>query len=289
MKLVTYNIQFGRGKDMINDLDRIASEVDGADIICLQEVDRYWQRSGDVDQAQWFTNHFPHYHVEYGAGVNICADSRDDDGRINHRRQQFGNMTLSRFPLAYCRHHLLPKYASTGPISIQRSALECIVQINQRTVRVLNTHLTHLSSETRAPQVNSLLSIHNRGTLDGSPVCGDLSQSYWQTNTELPQPPLETICVGDFNFEPGSDNYTAMTGPVSDYGGRIINPSGFMDARVAAGHEENAGATSDVQGRRAKLDHIFISPSLADLVQDCWIDDEAQGSDHEPLWLKIEL
>ncbi len=46
MKIVTYNIQFGLGKDGRFDLEKIASEVDGADIIALQEVERYWQRSG---------------------------------------------------------------------------------------------------------------------------------------------------------------------------------------------------------------------------------------------------
>jgi endonuclease/exonuclease/phosphatase family metal-dependent hydrolase len=50
IKIVTYNIQFGLGKDGRFDLERIAAEVDGADVIALQEVERNWQRSGNVDQ-----------------------------------------------------------------------------------------------------------------------------------------------------------------------------------------------------------------------------------------------
>jgi len=42
MKIVTYDIQLGLGKDGRNDLARIAREVDGADIIALQEVERNW-------------------------------------------------------------------------------------------------------------------------------------------------------------------------------------------------------------------------------------------------------
>ncbi len=38
MNFVTYNIQFGLGKDGRFDLERIAGEVDGADVIALQEV-----------------------------------------------------------------------------------------------------------------------------------------------------------------------------------------------------------------------------------------------------------
>lgn len=51
MKLVTYNIQFGKGLDGRVDLDRIADEIRGADIIALQEVERFWPRSGNTDQV----------------------------------------------------------------------------------------------------------------------------------------------------------------------------------------------------------------------------------------------
>ena len=49
MKIVTYNIQYGLGKDDRYDLARIAREVEDADVIALQEVERHWQRSGCVD------------------------------------------------------------------------------------------------------------------------------------------------------------------------------------------------------------------------------------------------
>ena len=52
MKFMTYNIQFGRGLDGIYDLDRIARTVESADVIALQEVERYFPRSGYVDQVK---------------------------------------------------------------------------------------------------------------------------------------------------------------------------------------------------------------------------------------------
>ena len=39
MLFVSYNIQFGRGKDRRFDLPRIAAEIEGADVIAQQEVD----------------------------------------------------------------------------------------------------------------------------------------------------------------------------------------------------------------------------------------------------------
>lgn len=42
IRLVSYNIQYGTGLDGRVDLDRIVGEIDGADIICLQEVEAHW-------------------------------------------------------------------------------------------------------------------------------------------------------------------------------------------------------------------------------------------------------
>ena len=51
MKIVTYNIQYARGRDDRFDLGRIAETVGGADVIGLNEVERFWPRDGvAVDQ-----------------------------------------------------------------------------------------------------------------------------------------------------------------------------------------------------------------------------------------------
>ena len=50
MKLVTYNIQYTKGKDYRYDVDRIVQAIKGADVIALQEVERFWKRSGMTDQ-----------------------------------------------------------------------------------------------------------------------------------------------------------------------------------------------------------------------------------------------
>jgi endonuclease/exonuclease/phosphatase family metal-dependent hydrolase len=55
VKLVTYNIQYGLGKDNRYDLARIAREIEDADVIALQEVEHHWvvehhwRRSSCVD------------------------------------------------------------------------------------------------------------------------------------------------------------------------------------------------------------------------------------------------
>ena len=51
MKFVTFNIQYGLGRDGRYDLDRTARGVEGADVVALQEVERFWKRSGNLDQV----------------------------------------------------------------------------------------------------------------------------------------------------------------------------------------------------------------------------------------------
>ena len=212
----------------------------------------------------------------------------------NNTRRQFGNMLLSRQPILYSRHHLLPKYASTGPLSIQRSALEAMVEINGRPLRLYSIHLTHLSAATRLPQVEQLLAIHRNAAFEGTPVCGDVSAFDWADRAGPQEVPQEAILLGDFNFQPDSREYDLVVGPVSDYGGRIANPCGFVDAWCAADPAADpaaaaAGFTSDVNGKPARLDYCFVSNSLASRVRACRVDEDAVGSDHFPLWTEIDL
>ena len=71
IKIVTYNIQFGRGRDSKVDLGRIIDAVRGADVIALQEVDRFWTRSDMVDQVEVLVDAFPGYDYAFGAGVDL--------------------------------------------------------------------------------------------------------------------------------------------------------------------------------------------------------------------------
>ncbi len=57
MKLVSYNIRFGLGLDQKIDLGRIADTVNDADIIALQEVERYWKHSGMTDPCNRRVGH----------------------------------------------------------------------------------------------------------------------------------------------------------------------------------------------------------------------------------------
>ena len=290
MKIVTYNIQYGRGRDGRFDLDRIAGEISGADVIALQEVERFWSRSGCVDQPALISRHFPEHFTAYGAGVDLHVPGAGPGEERAGRRRQFGNMLLSRTPLLAVRHHLLPKYASLGPpMSLQRSALEGVIAIRGGHVRVYSVHLTHLAAATRLPQVDVLLRVHADAVREGPPVSGIGLHEEW-TRDGMPAPmPRDAILLGDFNMEPGSEEYERIAGPSSPYGGRITNPEGFVDAWVEAGNAIDAGATAEVRGRPARLDYCFVGAGLKDRIRTVSVDTAAVGSDHQPVWMEIDI
>ena len=288
MKLVSYNIQYGLGKDHRYDLARNAREIADADLIALQEVDRYWQRSGCVDSPAVIASHLPEHHWVYGANLDMDAGFRDGHGRLINRRRQFGTMILSRLPIVSSRNHLLPKYGALTQHSIQQGALEAvIVTPGAGPVRVYSLHLSHLSPATRMPQVEALLSIHARAPSEGGAWCGGHPdpEAGW-TEGEMPPMPSDAILMGDFNFEWNAPEYDRIVGPLSPGYGRLNGLASFVDAWVAAGHCEDEGATI---GAGKRIDFCFVSASLAARVRSCRIDAEASGSDHQPLWVEMDL
>ena len=288
VRLVTYNIQFGLGRDGRYDLARIAAEVGDGDIIALQEVDRHWLRSGDIDSPAVIASHLADHHWIYGANLDMDASHRDAAGRLVNRRRQFGTMILSRLPIVSSRNHLLPKYGTLTQHSIQQGALEAVIATERAgPLRIYSTHLSHLSPATRLPQVEMLLTIHSRAPGEGGAWCGGHPEpdAGW-TEGEMPPMPADAILMGDFNFEWNAPEYERIVGPATTHFGRLNRLTGFVDAWVAAGHREDEGATIPA-GKR--IDYCFVSAALAHRVRSSRIDAGATGSDHQPLWVDMDL
>ena len=124
---------------------------------------------------------------------------------------------------------------------------------------------------------------------------------------ELIQDPMPALMAGDYNIIPQSedaarpDTWTkdALFLPQSRDKFRTIVNLGFTDAFRArhhgAGHysfwDYQAGAWNRNDGIR--IDHFLLTPSCADVLQDCQIDHQIRGrekpSDHVPIWVKLDL
>ncbi len=106
MLILTWNIQWGLGVDERCDLERIARDAQrlaDADVLCFREVsDGFPELKGNDgrDQFACLAALFPWH--EAILGVNL--DVRAPDGR----RNRFGNLILSRYPVEQVMRHTLP-------------------------------------------------------------------------------------------------------------------------------------------------------------------------------------
>ena len=127
MKLVTYNIRFGLGTDQRIDLGRIAETVRDGDIIGLQEVERFWKRSGMTDQPEILGQHLKGFYWVYCPVFDVDASERESDGTVINRRRQFGPMLLSRWPIRASRVNSLPKLGTVNHFNMDTGGIECVV------------------------------------------------------------------------------------------------------------------------------------------------------------------
>lgn len=287
MKLVAYNIQYGTGKDGRVDLDRIVGEVADADVIAMQEVDRYWTRSEMADQVAGIAERLPDHHWVYGPGVDLDASVRNDDGVLVNRRRQFGNLLLSRHPILASKNRLLPKMQFHAQLSLQRTMLDGVIGCPSGLVRVASIHLAHAAEPERLAQVAALREFQREAGRDGGVLSG--RHDNWPEGDASPPWPHRSILLGDFNMSPDEAAYAALVGPMDPKYGRITKQDGYLDAWIHSGDAAEGGHTKFEATGDRRIDYAFVSPDLADAVQSVWVDTDAQGSDHQPLWLDIDL
>ena len=293
MKLVSYNIQYGFGKDGNYNLEPIADVVEGADIIALQEVERHWCRTNFDDQPHILSSLLQDYYYVYGPAFDMDASTLET-GRIINRRRQFGTMILSRLPIEWSRLHTLPMRRIINPLNTQNSALECLIRTPFGPVRVFSIHLAHVGVEERLEEIDFLLDRHHRTLFEGGPWSGTDDEAHrdWTQGEPEPSCPLEAIWLGDFNSEPDSAEYCRITGS-TPYHHKATYHYGFSDATVAAklpvGELYTHVQQIDGQLQKRQLDHCFVGSMLAPRVRSVWVDNDEGASDHDPIWIDIDL
>ncbi|MGH6932354.1 MAG: endonuclease/exonuclease/phosphatase family protein [Dongiaceae bacterium] len=298
MLVATYNIQWGKGRDGRVDLDRIARTVRDADIIGLQEVECNWRQMAHADQPARLSELLPDRYCLFGPSVDIDASQRRPDGTVANHRRQYGLLVLSRWPILSVRSFPLPKYPVHGHVNDTSILLETVVGHPRRPIRFYNTHLNYLSERQRQIQVRELIGIvadapAQGGSFVGPGVPEDHFGADWimLLKHELPPMPQPAILLGDFNMTSDSLEYGLLTGPVGPDYGRVAEYGLFADALTLSGMPEGKGITYPANDDEAakRIDHILVTADLAGDVKRGWIDESADGSDHQPVWAEIEL
>jgi endonuclease/exonuclease/phosphatase family metal-dependent hydrolase len=217
--IITWNIQSGRGVDGRTDLTRIARvvrELGPADAVCLQEVARFspdLDGGAGADQVQILAEHFGGCEPLFGAAYSRRADEL--------RRQERGNVILSRLPVLQAFAHPLPQPAAPGVKHMPRQAMEVVLRTAEGSLRLITTHLEFHSKEQRLAQADRLRPLQAAANLrrPGQDVKGPYAR--WPR-------PAETVLCGDFNFVPGGDEYSLMLGGFDD------GTPGFLDSWMLA-------------------------------------------------------
>ena len=285
MKLLSWNIQWGRGADGVVNLQRTISAIrtlGDFDVICLQEVAVGFaglQGGAPVDCVAELAEAFADYSAHFVAAVDLPGKSGG--------RSLFGNLTLSRLPVGQVFRHSLPRPPEEGVPSMPRACIEVIVDGPRGPIRVLNTHLEYYSRIQRMTQIAALHTLQcdsvRLAAMDSpQEKSGDGQDSPF---AYLPRPASAIVC-GDFNCEPGSPEYYRMTAPIS------ADVSGWEDAWRACysdiPHLNTVGLNGAEWPDRAYCcDYFFVSADLVDRVESVAVDQLTAASDHQPVILTL--
>jgi len=269
MRLLTWNVQWCRGLDGDVDPARIAAHIRSADadVACLQEIASDFPDlpgSKGEDQPVLLWKALPDYEPVVGWGVDVPGRGR--------ARMRFGNMMLSRLPVARVLRHSLPWPAADVP-SMPRVALEAVVQAPFGPVHVITTHLEYYSGAHRAAQIGRL----NEIFLEGNAA-----------RKQVDEP-------GPFRYQPGAAG-TLLCGdfnlPAGDALHRRILDIGFVDAWQALHPHKPHPPTFRVHEAKEGqapycCDFVFVTPDLAPRLRSVTIDTDNRASDHQPVVLEL--
>jgi endonuclease/exonuclease/phosphatase family metal-dependent hydrolase len=173
LRVVTFNIRHGRGRSGVVDLGRTADTLTalGADVVCLQEVDRHFsERSDWADQATELAERLG-MTAAYGVALRRAAV---DAGRP---ARDYGNALLTRSPVRGYRVVALPGRPRSEPRSM-------LIAESVNGLHVACVHLQHDSTAARAEQIAVIV-------------------------RELP-PDVPVVLAGDFNATPDAPELSVL-------------------------------------------------------------------------------
>ncbi|MBZ0149743.1 MAG: endonuclease/exonuclease/phosphatase family protein [Pseudorhodoplanes sp.] len=278
MRLITWNVQWGKGCDGIVDPRRIAHDVaamGGADILCFQEMScRFDELDGGVDQDRIFAELFPYHRSIFRPAVER------HEGDVVRR---FGNMTFSRFPVRQVSNHLLPWPAASSVKSMRRHALEVVIETPLGPVRVTNTHLEFHSDEQRRAQVERLVALQDEAVRGEKPVKSSAREPY--AASSLVQ---SAILCGDFNLEPDDPLYNSLDQPER---GDAFYRDVWRLAHPGEPHAPTCGIFDADQWPKGPncRDFVFVSGDLGRRIARVTVDDQTSSSDHQPVLVAFRI
>lgn len=280
MKLITWNIQRGKGLNDSCSIERVVADlrrIADFDVLCLQEVSAGYTDLPGSDGANQFMQ-LSRLLPGFTPVAGVCTDVIGDKGA----RLLFGNMTFSRYPVVQVLRHALPWPVDAEVMSMQRGALEVTLDTPLGLLRVTTTHLEYFSPVQRSAQIERLRELHRDaclhaevarpGDADNGPFCAIPRCS-------------KAILAGDFNFLPDSADYDRLRAPIGQ--GVPAYRDAWTVSHPFQPHEPTVCLRVD-STRPFTFDYIFTSADLAPRVRALRVASEIAGPDHQPILLKLD-
>jgi endonuclease/exonuclease/phosphatase family metal-dependent hydrolase len=277
MRLVTWNIQCGKGCDGVSDLARIVSvakSLADADVFCFQEVsDGFAAFDGGADQGARLAALLPDYFPVFRPAVETV----DGEGRA-HR---FGNMTLSRLPVLQIASHLLPWPRAGVPRSMRRMALDVTVMTAFGPLRIVNTHLEFHSATQREVQIMRLLDFQEEASASSMTASAAHAEPYGSQTVAS-----SSLLCGDFNFDVADAQHRLLHG--SRRAGQNYRDA-WEIARPGQPRQPTCGVYDRAQwpGGADCRDFVFVTEDLAGRVRRIEVDVTTSASDHQPVSIEL--
>jgi endonuclease/exonuclease/phosphatase family metal-dependent hydrolase len=273
MKLITWNIQWARGTDDRVDPRRIvdhARAMADFDVLCLQEVaDNFTDLDGNdaTNQFALFAELLPGFTAIEGVGVDV------DDGKGGRKR--FGNLILTRYPVAQALRHLLP-WEAAETRNMPRVLVEAVAMTPLGPVRLMTTHLEYSSPLLRAAQVEGIRTAHRMATDRHATPRVPGPHTYAPTPTTR-----SAILTGDFNMRPDDATLARLTEPFESDVPPLVDLWPALHGETP--HPPSAFIADQTYGPPGCLDFVLATPDLAERATTIVYDVETRASDHQPI------
>ncbi|WP_353183523.1 endonuclease/exonuclease/phosphatase family protein [Bosea sp. (in: a-proteobacteria)] len=279
MKLITWNIQWARGVDDKVDPRRIidhARQMADFDVLCLQEVAANFPDLDGNDRADQFAL-FDELLPGFTAIEAIGVDVPDGQGG----RKRFGNLLLTRLPVAQALRHVLP-WEAAATRNMPRVLVEAMVETPFGPLRLMTTHLEYSSPVLRAAQIDGIRQIHRMAAARQATPRAPGPHTYAPTpNT------ASAILTGDFNMRPDDVGLAQLLAPFPNGVPPLVDLWPVL--RGAEPHPPSAFICDQTYGPPGCLDYVLATPDLAERARSITYDIETRASDHQPILVAFDL
>jgi endonuclease/exonuclease/phosphatase family metal-dependent hydrolase len=281
VKLISWNVQWCRGCDgRVNParISKVVKEMADVDVLCLQEVARNFpslEGSAGENQYETLAGLFPGYTVVKGVATDVLAPQGD--------RREFGNALITRLPILQVYPRLLPWPADASVPSMQRAAIEVVLDAPSGPLRVTTTHLEYYSAKQRAAQVDALRELQAEAAGHAAAPQPGKEGGPFQA---VPRP-ASGILTADFNFSFDDPMHARLQAPLG------AGVPAYRDAwrlrHPGKPHAPTLGVHDKTQwpGPPFACDFIFVTEDIADRVEDVVVNVDTDASDHQPVLLVL--